>query len=239
MIYANRTSKCPHCNIHVRFEPVDANNGRTGTIRGIYEISITTNKGIGLNIATAGCPSCGELILTVKDNAINWRPDNVGDLNIPLWPDSTYRPIPEEVTKESPSIAEDFRQAVAVLPKSKKASAALARRCLQSILREKGGTTSKNLADQIDEVINSLPTEIGNNVDAIRQVGNFSAHPMKSTNSGEIVDVAEGEAEWLLLILEDLFDHYYVAPAKALKRRTSLNQTLQDLGKSTLKQPQC
>jgi hypothetical protein len=33
-------------------------------------------------------------------------------------------------------------------------------------------------------------------LDAIRTIGNFAAHPIKSTSSGEIVDVEPGEAEW-------------------------------------------
>ena len=37
--------------------------------------------------------------------------------------------------------------------KSKKASAALSRRCLQFVLREKGGASSRDLSKQIDEVL--------------------------------------------------------------------------------------
>ena len=129
-------------------------------------------------------------------------------------------------------MAKDFREAACVLPKSKKASAALSRRCLQFILREKGGTKSGNLSKQIDEVLNNLPSELASNVDAIRQLGNFAAHPVKATNSGEIADVEEGEAEWLLDILEDLVDHYYVTPAKASARRVALNQKLANHGKT-------
>ena len=124
---------------------------------------------------------------------------------------------------------------MSVFPKSKKASAALARRCLQFTLTTKGGAKSKDLASQIDEVIGSLPSVLADNVDAIRQVGNFAAHPIKSTSSGEIVDVEEGEAEWLLDVLEDLFEHFYVAPARAASRRDALNQKLSDAGKPSLK----
>ena len=54
---------------------------------------------------------------------------------------------------------------------------------------------------------------------------------MKSTNTGEIVGVEDGEAEWLLDVLEELFDFYYVAPARATSRRDALNKKLVDLGK--------
>ncbi len=77
--------------------------------------------------------------------------------------------------------------------------------------------------------------ELAHNVDAIRHVGNFAAHPMKSTTSGSIVDVEDGEAEWLLDVLEELFDYYYVAPVKAAARRTALNAKLAAMGKPQLK----
>jgi hypothetical protein len=65
----------------------------------------------------------------------------------------------------------------------------------------------------------------------VRQIGNFAAHPIKSTSTGEIVDVEEGEAEWNLDVLESLFDFYFVQPAIAAKRKADLNKKLKDAGK--------
>jgi hypothetical protein len=154
-----------------------------------------------------------------------------------LWPASAVRHAPKEVEKESPSLAADFNEAVAVLPASKKASAALSRRCLQAMLKQKACTTTRDLADQIEEVVHKLPSEIALNIDAVRNIGNFAAHPLKSKSTGEITDVEENEAEWLLDVLEELFDHYYVAPARAKEKRDSLNRKLQDIGKPPMKQP--
>ena len=236
MIGAHKTDTCPHCNVHVRFEAVQINDGdnNAGGIR------FTTPKGIAFDVISAGCPACGQVILVAR----NTGPSRLTTarhekLNLLLWPDPGARPVPKEVETEAPTLAADFREATSVLPKSKKASAALARRCLQFILRERGGTKSKDLAGQIREVITTLPPGLGNNVDAIRHVGNFAAHPMKSSNSGAIADVEEEEAEWLLSILEELFDYYYVKPAQNSDRRESLNQKLKDLGKPTLEQPGC
>lgn len=128
--------------------------------------------------------------------------------------------MPPAVEQENPALAADFRDASAVFPISQKASAALSRQCLQAILVDKGGATKRDLADQIDEVLDKLPTHLAANVDAIRHVGNFAAHPIKSKSTGEIADVEEGEAEWCLDVLEQLFDHY-VAPAVAAEKRGS------------------
>ena len=65
--------------------------------------------------------------------------------------------------------------------------------------------------------------------------GNFSAHPTKSTNTGEIIDVEPGEAEWNLDVLELLFDHYFVAPEKLKQKRAALDVKLAEAGKPPLK----
>jgi len=140
------------------------------------------------------------------------RQPSRGDLTpilLPAYPHAeTLRPVPPEVP--SP-YKDDFTQACAVLSLSPKASAALSRRNLQAILREKAQTKKKDLADQIEEVINSghVPTHIQEGLDAVRNTGNFAAHPIKSTSTGEIVEVELGEAEWDLDVLESLFDFLF------------------------------
>lgn len=76
---------------------------------------------------------------------------------------------------------------------------------LQMILREKAETESKDLADQIDEVIPHIPTHLTSSLDAVRVTGNFAAHPIKSQSTGLTVDVEENEAEWNLDVIESLF----------------------------------
>jgi hypothetical protein len=107
---------------------------------------------------------------------------------------------------------------------------------LQAILRDKAGTKSKNLHDQIEEVINSgkVPSHICDDLHAVRVVGNFAAHLMKSTATGEIIDVEPGEAEWNLDVLELLFDFYFVQPAISAKRKADLNAKLKAAGKAEL-----
>lgn len=58
---------------------------------------------------------------------------------------------------------------------------------------------------------------------------------MKSTNTGEVVDVEPGEAEWILDVLEGLFDLYFIQPAELERKREQLNKKLEDAGKPPLK----
>jgi hypothetical protein len=135
------------------------------------------------------------------------------------------------------NVVEDYREACEVLPSSAKAAAALGRRTLQHILREQAHVKHSNLDKEIQETLDKslLPTHLAQSIDAVRQIGNFAAHPIKSTNTGEIVPVEPGEAEWTLDVLEGLFDFYYVQPAILGRKRTALNQKLKDAGKPPLK----
>lgn len=78
-----------------------------------------------------------------------------------------------------------------------------------------------DLYDEIQEVLDSgkLPSELHNSIDAIRAIGNFAAHPMKSKQTGLILDVEPGEAEWTLDVIEELFDFYFVLPAVVQKKK--------------------
>lgn len=154
-----------------------------------------------------------------------------------------YPPLPPEKPRPEPAQAvispyrDDYNEAAAVLKDSPKASAALSRRLLQHLIREKAGIKKANLSLEIDELLanSGLPSRINESVDAIRNVGNFAAHPIKSTNTGEIVDVEPGEAEWNLDVLDMLFDFYFVQPALIQAKKEALNKKLQDAGKPPMK----
>ncbi len=181
------------------------------------------------------CPECHEFIIKLHKQpeapGVSYIPELF--VGYPHFAD-TLRDIPAEVV--SP-FRDDFREACAVLTLSPKASAALSRRCLQAILREKAKATKKDLADQIDEVVNAggIPSYIAEQLHAVRNIGNFAAHPIKSTSTSIIVDVEPGEAEWNLDVIESLFDFYFVQPAITAKRKTELNLKLKAAGKPELK----
>ncbi len=173
------------------------------------------------------CPACNKATITIGTGYLATQRL--------AWPKGVARaPLPKEVTAD---FSDDYLEACAVLPDSAKASAALSRRCLQYLLKEKAGTKKRDLADQIQEVLDSkaLPSHLGENLDAVRVVGNFAAHSSKSTHSGEILPVEPGEAEWSLDVLEQLFDFYLVAPERTRTKREALNKKLAEAGKPPLK----
>jgi hypothetical protein len=211
------TMKCPHCDVGIREEFRKSSifiHGQTQWTA-LYQI----------------CPECDGTIIRLERMFLTLH-GNPGRVEfLPAFPrHENMRPVPAEVPDP---YKQDFSEACAVLSLSPKASAALSRRNLQAILRDKAATTQKDLFDQIDEVIatGKLPSHLEDGLHAVRNIGNFAAHQIKSKTTGAIVDVEPGEAEWNLDVLESLFDFYFVQPALAAKRKADFNKKLTDAGK--------
>lgn len=211
--------KCPHCAVEIH--PAFSHEWIRGGTR------IGVEKGLTTNWATESmeCPACVKAIVVLLK----------GSERVVVYPKSAGR-LPAPLTVP-PDQAEDYNEACMVLLDSPKASAALSRRCLQALLNSQG-FKHNDLAKAIDAVLvtKALPSSLAENLDAIRNTGNFAAHPMKDTNSGAILPVEPHEAEWNLEVLEGLFDFYYVQPAKDQARRLALNAKLGQAGKPALKQ---
>jgi len=186
------------------------------------------------------CPACSQLVLQLvclKKYMADFGPFSGEELRRSVaWPRSASRPNPP---KEVPAeFCEDYIEASLILGDSPKASAAISRRCLQHLLREKAGVKPADLATEITEVLdsNQLPSFLAEAIDAIRIIGNFAAHPIKSKATGEILAVEPGEAEWTLDVLEGLFDFYFIQPLILQQKREALNVKLAEAGKPPLKQ---
>lgn len=216
--------KCPHCRtvIHENMKNVFIDRDIEGYWFAVSQI----------------CPECKKLVVKLGA-ARNVQPPGM----IPVDMRSTYlvrpkatarNPLPPEVPKE---FSEDYNEACVVLFDSPKASAALARRCLQKLLRMKGEIKDGDLANEIQQIIDGgkLPPYLLSTLDAVRNIGNFAAHPIKSLSTGEIVDVEIGEAEWTLDVLEALFDFYFIQPKMIDQKKEALNKKLKDAGKPEMK----
>lgn len=225
--------KCPHCM--TAFFDSPTSHGIGTDVDGYW------------NLVIERCPSCNRFILCLEQGAlIEGQKISFPELQLQqpfrlnkstflmVRPKGITRPpcplqVPDDIKK-------DYIQSCLVLADSPEASAALSRRCLQHVLHDRGFKSS-NLAKEIDLVIQNgkLPSNIAENIDAVRNIGNFAAHPQKSIVAAEIFPVEPEEAEWNLDVLESLFDFFYVQPSIARKKREALNQKLQELGKPPMK----
>ena len=219
--------KCPHCQVefHDNVQP-----NKLGPDADGYWI-----------LQSQKCPACNRFVLMLVQHENKSNP--VAGTIVPgkviliylVRPKVANRPAPPKEVPEK--FAADYREAALVLADSPKASAALSRRCLQHLLREEAGVKKSDLSKEIDEVLASgkLPSYLAESIDAIRNIGNFAAHPMKSTSTGDILEVEPGEAEWTLDVLDGVFDFYFVQPAILQAKRDALNKKLASANKPTVK----
>lgn len=217
---------CPYCNKHIHFRAVS-----------LMSIETDEDESLGVGFYPGFCPACGNIILVYQEGTFISGERGVDEPTVSkiIYPTEQ---ITKSLSSDVPTkYRDDYEEAANVLPLSPKSSAALSRRCLQNFLQNHLKIKKKNLALEIQEFVGKqqVPSIISDSLDAIRNIGNFAAHPLKETNTGEIVDVEPGEAEWLLEVLDLLFDFYFVQPKKLEKRKAGLNDKLKNLGKQPLK----
>jgi hypothetical protein len=152
-----------------------------------------------------------------------------------LLPESSAKPQPVFIPK---AIRDDYTEACRIRDLSPKASATLARRCLQGMIRDFCKIAKARLIDEIVELRKQLDAhtaphgvthESVDAIDAVRSVGNIGAHMEKDVDL--IVDIEPGEAQILIDLIEMLFEEWYVERdrrAKRLKEITALSQDKAD-----------
>lgn len=215
---------CPFCNRHqtVSDQKCHAND------HGIY-VGDNADGEIGFRVFAVGCsnPECKKV--EVHFIYGNTRTDRNGDIHlvdeiqhVRITPESAAKPLPDYIPRP---ITQDYYEACRVVKLSPKASATLARRCLQGMIRDFCLISKARLIDEIAELRKSVETGNGikgvseesvDAIDAIRRIGNIGAHMEKDINV--IVDVDPEEASTLIGLLESLFDEWYVARHKRDER---------------------
>jgi len=231
--------KCPHCNtaINVSWTKYFIYEDKEK----MWDFDIKAGK----EIRYGHCPECHNLIILLVSS--DFIETDMGEYHVRghsikedspynsviIFPKFSIKTVAPEVPK---NYAKDYKEASAILEISPKASAAMSRRMLQTILREKYGVKKRNLDKEIDEFIssNKIPSYISDTLHYLRIIGNFAAHPDKCENTGAIVEVEKGEAEWSLETLDALFDFVFVQPAKIEARKKKLNDKLIKIGKKPL-----
>lgn len=199
--------KCPHCGTAIRLW-MDSCKMTTEHER----------KGDPIASVELGfCPECNEPIIDLEvgvlvgfstDRNYRWEPKRKER----IYPTHTYIPKLDEAVPKK--YADQYYESYRVLPISPKASATLSRYLLQMVLHEELGITKRNLEEEIKELEERdlVSAALAKMLQVFRRVANFGAHPKKSTNSNEIVEIEKGEAEIMLDLLQELFDCLFVKP---------------------------
>ena len=199
--------KCPYCSDNL--QPDLHTHHHVQDKVGVWDI----HSGV--------CPSCNRtMILLTTTNTET----EVPHIEIQAWGKELSRSeLPPEVIEPYLS---DFYEACFILADSPRASAALSRHCLQTLLRDKADVKPGDLTNEIDQVLASkaLAPELASSLAATLDIGNFAANPVKNSHPGLIAAVEPGEAEYLLDVLEALFDFYLVRPARLKEKSHALEE---------------
>jgi len=213
---------CPYCGIGVSID-WDEDSSPTPTDEDDYEDGYGQLSGF--------CTECNKYIVLVQHGTeyeydIQSGKGCLHDINFQeqVYPKFSYKKNLDDTIPQK--YCELFRESEAVLDLSPRASATLSRYLLQMLLNEELKIKKKNLEDEINELETrtDIPSTLVAMLQVMRKISNFGAHPKKSTNSNEIVDVESGEAEVMLDLINELFDYLFIKPQKQKKFLQSMKE---------------
>ncbi len=141
----------------------------------------------------------------------DYNGDEIQNSYTMIYPEKRGKNYPEYIPEP---IRRDYLEAVKIVNHSPKASATLARRCLQGMLVDKWTVSKqKKLYAQIDEIRDRVTEKTFNAIDAVRKIGNIGAH-MKNPNVSAIDDspITASDAEVLIALIEVLIKTWYTDP---------------------------
>ncbi|MFA4999214.1 MAG: DUF4145 domain-containing protein [Parcubacteria group bacterium] len=197
---------CPYCGRYTTI--TDPNKDSCW-----YKINVQkpTLGDVGFNISAITCPNeeCHKLVLVSQLTKARWCAGSwqKGDV-LQTWrllPESEAKVLPDYI---SDPIKSDYYEACRIRDLSPKASATLARRCLQGMIRDFWKISKSRLKDEVDALEEKVDQDTWSSIDAVRSVGNIGAHMEKDINI--IVDVEPEEAQLLIGLIEQLVDDWYV-----------------------------
>lgn len=148
------------------------------------------------------CPICKEESIKVSGLG-----EKVKGMYRWLYPQSVAKKYPDYIPEQ---IRIDYMEATEIIELSPKASATLARRCLQGMIRDFWNVNNKDsLYQEIEAIKDRVSPSTRRALDDIRQLGNIGAHMEQDID--KIISIDPGEAEMLLKLIEHLIEEWYVA----------------------------
>lgn len=223
---------CPHCD---RDQTVTEE--RRQFVRNIIKVGKIKEGNVSACFNAIGCanPECNKL--TISFSVAPHTGAHTSGYSVELK-NSLYhrRALPNSYAKPQPDfiprpLVEDYQEACLILNDSPKASATLARRCIQGMIRDfcaiKRGTLAKEieaLASALQEgnAPSGVTSETVEAIDHVRSIGNIGAHMEGDINV--IIPVDAGEAHSLIELIEMLFEEWYIARDVRRRKLASISK---------------
>ncbi|QNQ41597.1 DUF4145 domain-containing protein [Brucella intermedia] len=222
--------ECAYCG-HKQLEQKDNHHVQENRLY----VGETDEGPVGAIVSARRClnDQCNKLTLSLGYGKVIWNGRDWETIE-PLsrvWhllPASSAKPQPDFIPEP---IRQDYYEACKIKNDSPKASATLARRCLQGMIRDFCSITKGTLFEEIKELEKKLddgtaPRGVDDEtiaaITAVRKLGNIGAHMEKDINI--IVDVDPDEAQTLIELIEMLFADWYVARHKRQQRLAAIQE---------------
>lgn len=170
-------------------------------------------------------PDCKQVTIVVEVHTVIWsgREWVSSDGYSKYWtlrPDSSAKVFPEYVPK---AVLDDYQEACLIKDLSPKASATLARRALQGMIRDFWKVSKPNLKQEIEAIREKVDPDTWKAIDGVREIGNIGAHMESDINV--IIDVEPKEADSLIWLIESLIRDWYMARADRQARLAELAES--------------
>jgi hypothetical protein len=168
-------------------------------------------------VSNLRCPTCDRLIvnLCTKEGC-----------TYPAWPaTSTRARLSDDVPVD---FAAEYHASCQVLFYSPEASAAISRRSLHRLLADQVHAGHGGLLDQIRQAIIApdLPPYLKQALQRLSEIAKLEPDSVKSVRPEAVTAVESGEPEWLLDVLQSLFDLYFVQPARLRRKQAALDERI-------------
>jgi len=225
---------CPFCNRHATI----THENRHSNVTFLTIDNAEGAKALISSFVVCPNPECRKFTANValceagRDARQNMQPAS----HIRTWsliPSSRAQPFPSYIPK---AILDDYNEACLIRDLSPKASATLARRCLQGIIRDFWQVKPGRLVDEIAVIKDKIDPLTWQAIEAVRKVGNIGAH--MESDIDLIVEVEPNEAGLLIELIEVLLKDWHIARENKKAHLSALVQLAADKenekkGKST------
>ena len=153
------------------------------------------------------------------------RWDLIPSTNAKVFPDYVPQPI-----------RDDYEEACLIVSLSPKASASLARRCLQGMIRDFWGVKEKpNLHAEIETIKERVDSDTWKAIDGTRSIGNIGAHMERDVDL--IIEVDASEANRLIWLIQVLIKDWYIYRAERKANLTDISQSAEEKEKQRKSAP--
>lgn len=217
--------RCPFCEQNATITEANLNSG----IHTFDNGSRYGGRAILTEVIACPNPSCREISVRASIHPYG-PPPGGGTFKLggavrewQLIPPAKMRVLPEYIPGP---INEDYKEACLICSLSPKASATLARRCLQGMIRDFYGISKSRLCDEIEAIREKVDPLTWDAIDAVRNIGNIGAHMERDINV--VIEVDPEEAALLIGLIENLVDDWYVARHERVQRLSRLVSVAED-----------